>query len=144
MKLEDEDDQLIALAAHRYCLGRQSDIVGACLNWLRQTWNQMQPSTQHVMLRDTVEALVDGQAGSPLIGAPGWKSAARWMAERMPPERLATVREALAWKGAAVDDYLPPNLPLDPCPGCMRGGTCSKVDCGRKRSSELMDLYGTP
>ena len=32
----------------------------------------------------------------------------------------------------------------DPCPQCERGGTCNTVGCGRKTSSELMALYGTP
>jgi hypothetical protein len=34
-------------------------------------------------------------------------------------------------------------LPADPCPHCERGGTCDTAFCGRKRSSELMRLYGT-
>lgn len=37
----------------------------------------------------------------------------------------------------------PEPLP-DPCPQCRPGGTCNVVTCGRKRSSELMALYGTP
>ena len=43
--------------------------------------------------------------------------------------------EPIAWRE---------NVPADPCPGCMRGGVCSTATCGRKRSSELMGLYGTP
>jgi hypothetical protein len=34
--------------------------------------------------------------------------------------------------------------PEDPCPQCMRGGVCTTWTCGRKVSSELMRLYGTP
>jgi hypothetical protein len=34
-------------------------------------------------------------------------------------------------------------VPVDPCPGCERGGTCNTAECGRKQSSELMRLYGT-
>lgn len=33
--------------------------------------------------------------------------------------------------------------PADPCPQCERGGVCNTIECGRKRSSELMRLYGT-
>lgn len=106
MKLENLDDQLMASAAHRYCLGRSSYIVGSCLDWIRATWAQMEPNTQFVMLRDTVEALVDGRAGSDLIDAPGWTAVALWMAENMAPERLQSVRNALEWKGGA-DAYLP-------------------------------------
>jgi hypothetical protein len=38
---------------------------------------------------------------------------------------------------------LPPAQPADPCPQCKPGGTCNRVDCGRKQSSELMARYGT-
>lgn len=106
MKLESLDDQLMAIAAHRYCLGRSSYIVGSCLDWIRATWPQMEPNTQFVMLRDTVEALMDDRAGSDVIDVPGWTAVALWMAENMPPERLQSVRRALEWKPGA-DYWLP-------------------------------------
>ena len=31
----DTNDQLMAMAAHRYCLGRRSYIVGACIEWIQ-------------------------------------------------------------------------------------------------------------
>ena len=117
MKLEHDDDQLMVIAAHRYCLGRQSYIVGACLDWLRQTWPQMVKNTQHVILRDTIEALIDCRAGREFVDVPGWREAVVWMAQSMPPEQLATIRAALAWKGIAVDSYLPSNVALSG--GCI-------------------------
>ena len=32
------NDQLMAMAAVRYCLGRSSYIVGACVEWVRENW----------------------------------------------------------------------------------------------------------
>jgi len=55
------DDQLMCTAAMRYCLGRSSYIVGACLDWLKATWDQFSPNTQWVILRDIIEALMDDQ-----------------------------------------------------------------------------------
>jgi len=47
------------------------------------------------------------------LGPTFYRSAAAiWMANNMPPERLAAVRRALEWKGSAVDEYLPPNRQL--------------------------------
>lgn len=106
MKLQTDDDQLMAMAAHRYCLGRSSYIVGACLDWLRDTWPQMTPNTQFVILRDTVDALAEERAGSPTIDAPGWVEAVAWMVKAMPPDRVESVRRALAWKGKPLDEYL--------------------------------------
>jgi hypothetical protein len=48
----------MVMAAHRYCLGRQSYIIPACLEWLRDHWKQFTKNTQMVMLRDTLEFLM--------------------------------------------------------------------------------------
>lgn len=70
MKLENLDDQLMVLAAHRYCLGRQSYPVGSCLNWLRETWDQFEANTKFVVLRDTYEGLHHGNAGDAHLDVP--------------------------------------------------------------------------
>ena len=67
------DDQLMAIAAFRYCLGRQSYIVGSCLDWLAANWAWFEDNTKNVIVCDIVEALMDGHAGSPTIDVPGWK-----------------------------------------------------------------------
>lgn len=64
MKLENLNDQLMVMAAHRYCLGRQSYIVSSCIEFIRATWDQMERNTKLVLLRDTAEALMGGHAGS--------------------------------------------------------------------------------
>lgn len=51
-------------AAHRYCLGRQSYIVGACIEWLSAWWDSFDDNTKAIIIRDTVEALQDNMAGS--------------------------------------------------------------------------------
>jgi len=68
----------MATAAHRYCLGRQSYIVGACLDWLRENWKWFSRNTRRVVLRDTLEALRDNRAGSETIDRPGWEEFVAW------------------------------------------------------------------
>lgn len=81
---------LMVIAAHRYCLGRQSYIVGCCIEWLGTIWDKLSDGDKYTILRDTYEALMDGYAGG--------KS------------------DAQAWKGFA-DDML---LTLGPLPrGCL-------------------------
>lgn len=93
MKLIGLDDQIMAMAAHRYCLGRQTYVVNACVDWLRATWAEMEPNTQNVMLRDTLEALTSNRAGAE-CDVRDWTSAAAWMWQNMTPEqRDWTVRQ---------------------------------------------------
>ncbi len=49
-------DDLMALAAVRYCLGRMSYIVGDCCDWLRATWPRLKPSIRTIIARDIDEA----------------------------------------------------------------------------------------
>lgn len=94
----NDNDQLMAIAAHRYCLGRQSYIVGACLDWLRATWGQLTRKTQLVILRDTIDALINDRAGSPTIDAPLWKRFAEWAWGEMDAKGRDSLRDQTAWK----------------------------------------------
>lgn len=106
MKLDrGSTDQLMALAAHRYCLGRQSYIVGACIAWVRQTWDQFEPNTQTVMLRDTIEELAAGNVGSPTIDAPKWRKLCAWMIEKMTPEQTAAACRQIKHREDALALY---------------------------------------
>jgi len=100
MKLDPNNlnDQLMAMAAHGYCLGRRSYIVGACLEWLCETWEQFSLNTRRVMVRDTIEALMDDLAGSPTIDRPGWESFAHFGFSRLSQTDQAWVRQAVAYK----------------------------------------------
>ena len=49
-------DDLMAIAAVRYCLGRQSYIVGDCVDWLIRWWPHLAEGCRKVIARDVNEA----------------------------------------------------------------------------------------
>lgn len=49
-------DDLMAIAAVRYCLGRMTYITGNCADWLVEQWPYIKPSAQNVIKRDVEEA----------------------------------------------------------------------------------------
>lgn len=57
-------ESLMIMAAVRYCLGRQSYIVGACITWLDSNWHLLDNSTRKVIFNDIIEALHLNEAGS--------------------------------------------------------------------------------
>lgn len=67
--------QLMAIAAFRYCVGRQTYIVGACADWLIESWPLFSDNTKAVIQRDLIaefqrddEARARGESYRPL----GW------------------------------------------------------------------------
>jgi hypothetical protein len=53
----------MVMAAFRYCLGRQTYIVGACADWLIEIWPLLADNTRAVIKRDLeAEFLRDDQA----------------------------------------------------------------------------------
>lgn len=52
-------DDLMAVAAVRYCLGRQSYIVGDCVDWLIRWWPAIGESCRNIIARDVNEAFVN-------------------------------------------------------------------------------------
>lgn len=58
------DTQLMVTAAHRYCLGRSSYIVGAAVDWLWKHRKNFERNTIRVIVRDTVEFLQDHSSDS--------------------------------------------------------------------------------
>jgi len=93
--LQGTNGQLMAMAAHRYCLGRQSYIVGSCIEWLRCWWPQLEIKTRNVIVRDTLEALQDHHAGGD-CDERGWRQFFFWAWEQMDEESRAWCRSALA------------------------------------------------
>ena len=89
--------QLMVMAAHRYCLGRQTYIVGSCIEWLQEHWSSFTQGTKNVILRDTVEALQDGTAGAEM-DVRGWKEFAKWGYDQIPWEDQMWVKSAVAHK----------------------------------------------
>ena len=62
--IQGVDGQLMVIAAHRYCLGRRSYIVGAAIDWLSLWWDSFERNTKRVILRDTIQAIQDNLAGA--------------------------------------------------------------------------------
>jgi len=93
--LKGIDGQLMVMAAHRYCLGRQSYIVGSALDWLWKHREHFENNTKFVIVRDTVEALMDGHAGAD-FDTKGWHDFALNLYNEMSPEHQASVRRAVA------------------------------------------------
>ena len=48
--------QFVVIAAFRYCLGRQTYIVGECTDWLVQIWPHLIESAREIIRRDVEEA----------------------------------------------------------------------------------------
>ena len=49
-------DDLMAIAAVRYCLGRMTYITSDCSEWLLQQWPNIKPNARTVIRRDIDEA----------------------------------------------------------------------------------------
>ncbi len=77
------DTSLMVMAAHRYSLGRQSYIVGSAIDWLLRYRQYFTKDTKYILVRDTVEALQDGLAGSKLVDEPQWENFARILYSEM-------------------------------------------------------------
>lgn len=60
---QDIDSQLMAVAAHQYCLGRRTYIVGACIGWLTKNWGDLEPGHQAGIILDTRNAIETDMAG---------------------------------------------------------------------------------
>lgn len=80
--IDGMDGQLMVIAAHRYCLGRCSYIVGSCIDWLKLWWEDFEPGTKAVILRDTKEALENDRAGME-CDARGWREFVDWANNKM-------------------------------------------------------------
>lgn len=92
----DLDTQLMVMAAHRYCLGRRSYIVGSAIDWLWNNRRNFERNTIRVIVRDTIEALQDGHAGSKTIDVPGWKGLASRLFAELPNDDQEWVRRSVA------------------------------------------------
>lgn len=97
MKLNNLNDQLMAVAAHRYCLGRRSYIVGACLDWLRDNWEQFSRNTRRVMVLNTIEALMDSLTGD-ACDVKGWRAFAAFGLSHLNTKDQEWIKQTTAWK----------------------------------------------
>jgi hypothetical protein len=95
--LAGTNGQLMVLAAHRYCLGRQSYIVGSCQEWLTAYWTQFETGTQQVIVRDTVEALMEGTAGSS-YDVITWVRFGQWAFDQLDDKSRSWVKNTTMWR----------------------------------------------
>lgn len=93
------NNMLMVTAAHRYCLGRESYIVSACIEWLTAVWPVLEANTQSVILRDTIGAIMDGEAGSKVIDEPAWVRFCEQAWTRISADQRQWIDFALAHKG---------------------------------------------
>jgi hypothetical protein len=103
--LHGTNGQLMVMAAHRYCLGRKSYIVSSCQDWLKKFWEDFEENTQNVIIRDTLEALIDGDAGDD-FHKETWRFFAEWGWKQMSSESRKWCREGLAYKSNSLPIFL--------------------------------------
>lgn len=98
------NDQLMVMAAHRYCLGRQSYIVSACQEWLHSHWAQFSTQTKSNMVRDTLEELIHIQddRGRGM----NWTHTARWMWLGLDLNQRDWVTRSIAYQGTTPERVL--------------------------------------
>lgn len=91
---EELDTQLMVTAAHRYCLGRSSYIVGAAVEWLWKYRNNFERNTIRVIVRDTTEFLQDHSTDGTqwACDLDGWRSLASKLYTEMLDEDKEWVR----------------------------------------------------
>lgn len=92
------DGQLMVMAAHRYCLGRRTYIVGACCEWLRANWGEFEDQTKANIVRDTVLELMD-DGGADICDIANWTSFARFAYDELSEEKQQWVKDAVSYKG---------------------------------------------
>lgn len=107
MKLKGTNDQLMAMAAHRYCMGRSSYIVSSCQEWIRATWTEFQPNTQSVMVRDTLQELARWMTpGFHDAERHGWQETAQWMWSQLTEVQRQWVTQAVGHIDGAIQFVL--------------------------------------
>ncbi len=94
MRIENNSDQLMCMAAHRYCLGRKTYVVSVCVEWLRETWPQIDGYTQGVVLRDTIEAIVRDRAGDS-VDRYQWIHFLRWSLPKASDETVEWLKNSI-------------------------------------------------
>ena len=104
MKLETQNDQLMAMSAVAYCIGRSSYMVQVADDWVRENFEQLDRNAKRVILRDLISSLMKNTAGS-RTDVPVWAALARWMAKHMVAEDLEISKNAVAHLGPETEMY---------------------------------------
>jgi len=77
-----DNDQLMCIAALRYCLGRRTYIVSCCVEWIKFNWSAITENTSNVIFRDIVEAFARNDTGS-ICDTQNWQDLLTWMWDRL-------------------------------------------------------------
>jgi hypothetical protein len=54
-------DDLMVMAAFRYCLGRRTYVVGCCVDWLIDNWKHFSEGVRDLITRELRDALDDDE-----------------------------------------------------------------------------------
>ena len=144
---ESINDQLMCTAAHRYCLGRQSYIVGSCQEWLHEHWLQFSSQTQSTMVRDTLEELIFAKNAKKQFthySDSGWTHTARWMWFGLDLEQREWVRDSIAHKKITPETILGLDTKHGDAPfdhtiydRCMEEDSCGSEDYGNSHGGTV-------
>jgi hypothetical protein len=76
MKIDfsDVNQDIVFVSAFRYCLGRQTYVVGSVAKIIRDNWSGLSKDRRAFYKKEIREAVEMGFAGSPVIDVPEWKS----------------------------------------------------------------------
>jgi len=77
MKLETADDQLMALSAFDYCLGRMTYMVTVCTEWVKQYWAQIEPKGRTYIVRQIQQAKKNNRLAT--IDYNDWQDLLEWI-----------------------------------------------------------------
>ena len=92
---KDHEENMMVLAAVRYCLGQQTGTVSTCQHWLHNVWPQLPALLQSQILEGITAALMDDDAGSKYDWI-SWRSFA--VALMQESTLAASIRDRLQWK----------------------------------------------
>jgi len=93
---------LMVTAAHRYCLGRASYIIGSAIEWLTDYWDSFGQQTQSTILRDTITAIAHNRAGYGMDKR-DWTQFANKQIPTLTTERTEWLRNAIKHDEAALE-----------------------------------------
>jgi hypothetical protein len=135
LKYNSTNDSLMVMAAVRYCLGRQSYIVSACQEWLRQNWSEFAAENQSIIVRDIVEKLQDDETGGAGDTA-SWLYFVKWAYPQMAKAKREWVKYNVEWRKKP--------WPLDekPCSKCGKDWLDCECRKGFKEIKPSPDDFG--
>lgn len=80
------DIQVMITCAHRYALGRKTYVVSSFIDWATKYHQYLENNTVYVIVRDTIEAVNDDNAGHQTIDMPEWKKLVKNFYQKLPPD----------------------------------------------------------